>query len=63
VALQKNYFTQPWNIFDLCMVFISFIDILSDIMLEEGGWSFRVFRLVSYCVTFCREFMVVNAIG
>jgi len=48
VALQKSYFTQPWNQFDLAMVFISFFDFSLGVAIgEDGGFNFRVFRLVS----------------
>lgn len=45
VALRKEYFRSPWNLFDLAIVIASFLDLLLESVTSISG--FRVLRLVS----------------
>ena len=48
VALGKSYFRRYWNVFDLVVVIISFIDIIIELIPGIKNFAFRVVRLVSY---------------
>jgi hypothetical protein len=46
IALQRDYFSQYWNLFDLVVVAVSFIDLLFEILATNKNFAFRVVRLV-----------------